>query len=425
VLRRATIADIDAVARFNGRIHEPERPHLARMLETWTRSLMDGTHPTCRVSDFTVVEDTAKGRIASSLCLIPQVWSYDGVRFGVGRVELVGTLPEYRKRGLVREQFALVHRWSARRRHMIQVITGIPWFYRQFGYEMALELSCRTGARLSQVPQLKEGEREPFRLRPAKESDLALIGRVYNSAAARSPVHCVRGRAIWAHELKGRKPGSVDRALFRVIETRAGEPVGFLATEDHVEWRGLRALFYELKPGVSWLAVTPSVLRHLAKTGAEMAKRDKTEVDSVVLELGSGHPAHQVLPQHFREMSRYAYYIRMPDLAGFLRRIRPVLENRLASSVAAGHTGDLKLTSYVTGLHLEFEHGKLVKCEESTPEEWVTAFPDLTFLQVLFGHRSPEELEHAYADCRVRSGADRVLLNALFPKRPSEVWPLA
>jgi hypothetical protein len=425
VLRRATTADMDALARFNVGIHEPERPRLARMLEAWTRSLMDDTHPTCRASDFTIVEDTAKGRIVSSLCLIPQTWSYDGVRFGVGRVELVGTLPEYRKRGLVREQFALVHRWSARRRHMVQAITGIPWFYRQFGYEMALELSCRTGARLSQVPQLGKGEREPFRLRPAKESDLALIGRVYHASASRSLVHCLRGRAIWTYELKGRKPESVDRALLRVIETPAGAPVGFLAIEDHVEWRAIRTLFYELKPGVSWLAVSPSVLRYLAKTGAEMAKRGKTEVDSVVLELGSGHPAHQVLPRQFRETGRYAYFIRVPDLAGFLSRIRPVLEQRLASSIAVGHTGELKLSFYRTGLHLEFKHGKLVKCEESTPGEWGTAFPNLTFLQVLFGYRSPDELEHAYADCHVRSGADRVLLNALFPKRPSEVWPLA
>jgi hypothetical protein len=34
--------------------------------------------------------------------LISQIWAYEGIPFGVGRPELVGTLPEYRNRGLVR-----------------------------------------------------------------------------------------------------------------------------------------------------------------------------------------------------------------------------------------------------------------------------------------------------------------------------------
>jgi len=50
-------------------------------------------------------------------------------------------------------------------------------------------------------------------------------------------------------------------------------------------------------------------------------------------------------------------------------------------------------------------------------------FPGLGFLQLLFGRRSLAELEHAAADCRVNAEEARVLLDALFPKRPSCVWP--
>ena len=34
------------------------------------------------------------------------------------------------------------------------------------------------------------------------------------------------------------------------------------------------------------------------------------------------------------------------------------------------------------------------------------------------------ELEHAFPDCRVMSDEARVLLNILFPKLPSRVWPI-
>jgi hypothetical protein len=49
-------------------------------------------------------------------------------------------------------------------------------------------------------------------------------------------------------------------------------------------------------------------------------------------------------------------------------------------------------------------------------------FPDLTFLQLLFGFRALEELEPAFPDCVVRTNEARALLDALFPKTPSDVW---
>ncbi len=58
----------------------------------------------------------------------------------VGRIELVGTDPAYRRQGLIRQQMDAIHKRSAAKGEMIQAITGIPWYYRQFGYEMALNL---------------------------------------------------------------------------------------------------------------------------------------------------------------------------------------------------------------------------------------------------------------------------------------------
>jgi hypothetical protein len=42
-------------------------------------------------------------------------------------------------------------------------------------------------------------------------------------------------------------------------------------------------------------------------------------------------------------------------------------------------------------------------------------FPDLTFLQLLFGHRTPSELQRARADCYRRNVRTRLLLEVLFP----------
>jgi hypothetical protein len=53
------------------------------------------------------------------------------------------------------------------------------------------------------------------------------------------------------------------------------------------------------------------------------------------------------------------------------------------------------------------------------------AFPEYTFLHVLFGHRSFDELRHAFVDCYVHNPTARVLINALFPKRDSFVQAVA
>ena len=56
-------------------------------------------------------------------------------------------------------------------------------------------------------------------------------------------------------------------------------------------------------------------------------------------------------------------------------------------------------------------------------DEGLVHFPYLTFLQILFGQRSYKEVEAAYADCFGKGEAE-VILNVLFPKKASTVWPI-
>jgi hypothetical protein len=138
---------------------------------------------------------------------------------------------------------------------------------------------------------------------------------------------------------------------------------------------------------------------------------------------------YQVIPERLPATRKpYAWYVRVADLPDFLRHIAPVLEQRLAKSFLVGHTGDLKLNFYRSGLRLVFAHGKLTAVEPwaSTREDWGSAgFPDHTFLQLLFGYRTMEELNYAFADCWTGSDEARVLLNTLFPKQASHVWAIA
>jgi hypothetical protein len=280
LLRRATPADAEALADFNAQVHrdrDAKEPN--ERVRAWVQDLMSGTHPTFRPEDFTLVEDTHTGAIVSSLCLISQTWTYEGIPFKVGRPEIVGTHPDYRRRGLVRAQFETIHRWSAERGEVVQAITGIPWYYRQFGFG-----------------------------------------------------------------------------------------------------------------------------------------------------LGEEHPVYAAFAGCLPEVrDPYAWYIRVADLVGFVRHVAPALERRLAASDAAGYTGELKVSFYRSGLLLKLEQGRLTEITNWSPDpsDWGNAaFPNLTFLHLLFGHRTCDELRYVFCDCWTDNSEVRAVLDGLFPKRPSHVWAI-
>ena len=432
VLRRAAVEDTEALVEFNALVHglpgEPNEP-----FRVWTRDLMGGRLPSFRPDDFMLVERTDTSAIVSSLNLISQRWSYEGIEFPVGTIELVGTHIDYRHRGLVRAQMQAVHELSAQKGHLVQAINGIPWYYRQFGYELALELGGGRASYASNVPQLEEYETEPYLVRPVADADLPFLARVYGNGMRRYLVSCVRDDTMLRYELHGRSPDAADPVVMRVIERANAQPVGLLVHVPHLSRGNLRVLLYELGPEASWLMVTPSVLRYLKRTGEQYATRDnKAPFSALALALGTEHPVYHPFKERLPRADReHAWYVRVPNLPRFIRHIGPVLERRVERSFGAGYSGELTISFPKNWLRLSFRKGRLADVESWTPmdiddrqarELRHAFFPGLTFLQLLLGFRSVEELEHAFPDCLIDSVEARQPLSVLFPKRASAIW---
>jgi hypothetical protein len=425
-LRRSVPEDADALAEFNARVHSddgPEKPD--ERLAVWTRDLLTRPHPTFKPDGFTIVEEISSGRIVSSLNLIPQTWTYEGIPFEVGRPELVGTLPEFRDRGLMRVQFDEIHKWSAERGQVVQAITGIPYFYRKFGYEMAMDLSGERFGYEAHVPRLKEDEQEPYRIRPATPADLPFLAEVYERTQQRYPIVCQRTPEIWQYELDGQSEKHVNRLEKRIIENESGEPLGYLMHPCFLVMDGVFGFAYELVSGVSWLAVTASVIRYLWETGKAYAERDKKSCTCFGFILGAQHPVYAALGSSLPSVNRpYAWYLRVHDLPGFIRHIAPALEKRLADSIAVGHTGKIRINRYSNMLVLSLEGGKLTGVDEETrsPTDYGDlALPELTILQLVFGRSSFYEVHAAHPDAYFDREQACILLNILFPKAHSNV----
>ena len=418
ILRQATPADIDAVAAFAVRIHDDPS------LGVSVRDLMRGEHPTTGAQDFVLVVDTtADNTIVAMAGVLAQTWAYHGITFGIGNPEFIATDPAHRKRGLMRAVMDGLHAVSSGRGDLIQAIQGLRWFYRQFGYEYALNPGPQRQLRLSDIPLLPEGRREPYRIRRITEEDIPWIMPLYRRQCQGSLITNVLDESIRRHDVSGYSPGSdLGDWTFAIVDPQ-GQFAGYFSTWAD-PWGAFTVKELATTQEEALLQALPSVLRFIqSQRVTHAAEFQEQGPEAITFLLAANHPAYEILDPRLGEVqSRQDWYIRVPDLPAFIHRIGPVLERRLADSALRGFTGELKMTTFQGGLRLVFDRGNLSAATDWEAAEGeafhVTGFPPLVFLKLLFGYRSLEELVYAFPDCWA-DDQDTLLLNALFPKRRS------
>jgi GNAT superfamily N-acetyltransferase len=434
VQRWSTPEDTENIAQLCGLVFrdKEDEPINIRMMDN-VRRQMSGNYPLMGPGDYAVIEDTGKegNPLVACTCLWRQEWEYEGIAFGVGQPEFVATHPNYRHRGLIRALFDMLHARSEAEGRLVQGITGIPYFYRQFGYEYALELEGRRVTYLSLIPRAQASTPEPYALRAAAPEDIPLLMELYNRQRSTSMIWSVASERFWRYQIEEVKdPLVVGKQMgVRMIVDDAGAVQGYAMLAIKRWGSNLAVYATNVAAGVSWHAVVPPLLRALQAYGMQIPAvgPDVPPLNAISFWLGSAHPIYEVLGEALAPFYEppYAWYIRVPDVPAFLRHIAPALERRVASSAAAAYTGEFTLDFYRGGLHMVFDKGHITHIEPWRAPVYGNnadaSCPALVFLQLLFGYRSLDELRYAYPDVRVENSKAEVLLNALFPKKFSWV----
>jgi hypothetical protein len=434
VLRWSTAADLEQIGILYETVfrQKPDQP-LGNRMTQWALDVGSGRHPAAGPGDFALVEDTQRGQIAAALMVLRQTWRYDEIPFEIGRPEAVASLPDYRNRGLVRGIFDLFHARSAARHQMAQGITGIGYFYRQFGYEYAIDLEGAREVSFRTLPRLKEGQSEPFSLRPATLEDLPFLRTVYERECHGFPGYEARvttafDESWWRWIFDGQNPESGQGCSPYIVIDTDGQALGYVMTS-RLRWNDALGIFgISAADGAPLNRMLPSMLRGLEAISKTLepwrVDSDTKEPNRLIFVLGDSHPIYAALNHSWVSKTEpaYAWYVRVPNLPAFMHKIAPSLERRLANSPAAGYSGDLKLDFYRDGLRLVFENGKLTTSEQWRRPVWnpetKAGFPPLVFLQLLFGRRSLADLRYAFPDVWADDDTT-VVLNALFPKQRS------
>jgi hypothetical protein len=276
VVRRATADDAEPVAVFVADVlRRQDAPEPSTAMGAWVHDLVSGRHPSVRAEDCFLVTDKPTGAIVSCATLISQQWSFGGVRVAVGQPELIGTRAGQRGRRLVTALMEAMHRESAARGHHLLSITGIPWFYRQFGYELALERGGGPMIPAAALADLDPAAAAAYRVRPATEPDAPFLASIEAEAARRNLVWALRDERLWRYEIAGHCEQSAIRRVIDIVERPDGAPVGYVMYAPRF-WRGaaVAVIAFEVSAGVSWRAVWIPLLAHLKAQGEAVAARD-------------------------------------------------------------------------------------------------------------------------------------------------------
>ncbi len=398
VLRTATSQhDADRVAEFNATIHGPG-------VGVMTRDLILG-HPHTSGRDLVFVEDTSTGRVVSSLFLIPWTWRVDGAEIRSAEMGIVGTLEPYRRRGLIRRQVAWFNQRLRERGCALSHIQGIPYYYRQFGYQYALPLEGGYRLEHRDAPQ-PESSGASFTFRRAGEDDAPALMALYDDAARDLAIHALRDGAVWQYLLH-ESSGSEMQTDTWLIFAGDGQPAGYYRAPHHhfgAEFTVNETSRLSFECAVAALDHIKSLSVAQGAPGIRLCLPAST----TLMRLAKACGAH--------DRGTYQWQIMIPDTAGLLRALGPALEMRLAHSPFAGLTRNVLLDFYRDRVTLRFERGRLVEVAgAASGTEGGYRFPPQAFIPLVLGHRSLQEQRETYPDIGVW-GHGSMLIETLFPK---------
>jgi predicted acetyltransferase len=368
-------------------------------VENMVRKFLE-KHPRMSLKDHLLVKH--RNRAVAGLQIIPQTWSLGGVELKIAEVGCVSTHPEFRGRGLQRLLMDHAHKQIQEEGYDLSVIEGIPYFYRQFGYEYAIPLDIKTSMEMEDIPVYEE----KHEIRSLEPEDIPMVMELLDHHNQRYLIHGVRDRGIWEMQEKEFPSENVKSETFVCL--KEGKITSYFRKKGEKD----REIIIE----ASEMSVTQirSMLNFI-----------RTRSPKGILEsrLSSDHPVTILLKSLGAETSRhYAWQIRITHLPALLRKLIPLFEERLAKSLYRDLDLEINLNFYKFTIKTTILDGRIQEMvnEPNRGVREVRINP-YVFPKLLTGYKSIDELTSIYPDIRIEP-AYRELINTLFPKGPSFIY---
>lgn len=394
-----------------------------RYVAKYCRDFTSTYHPHSSANELAVVMNPT-GTVVAGAVLMRVPMQYAGINLSMGKPEVVATHPDYRSRGYIREIFKLLHARSHARGDLLQGITGVPYIYERLGYHYAIDYEQRTTVHLT--PQQHTTSTPAIHVRRATLDEFPQFVELYDAErhARNQMITTPFDYAYFKYLLEDCTSIHVWMPTL-ICTPDSGEVIGFMLLANAKLDNKYTIFGLGLKPGFPLAQYLTAIINATAQYRQLVTLRhtqDET-VNGIVFDLDASHPAHHILQNisHATYDEGYSWYIRVPDMPALLRRIRPVLEHRIAASEFRGITHQLTVSLYDATLVFAWKDGKLQDISQhahakdgSAPNRYTLPL----LLKQLFGRNSYAEMRRWHHEL-ARSAYDGALLDTMFPKHTS------
>ena len=348
------------------------------------------------------IEDNSTGQIISSLTFLPLEWRFEGKLLPVCEMGFVGTLKEYRGKGLVGKLNEFYERVMMERGYLLSCLRGIPYYYRRFGYEFILSLDERLSLSPNQIPSK---ELSHIDIRKASRKDIGYIENQYNSNSNNFLIS--NNFDTESFYFKFMNDSFNNSRLSAYIIGESGKPEGYFLIGMSFDNEVYTIITSQLSP--------PQMIKLLQHLN-EYSKKEQdlnlnvaefSEFGKYILSIGG------------KLRSNYSWQIKVPDLKRFFESIKAVLENRVEKSEFNNLSKTVIISDYKQSIELTFFKGKIedIKIERGYPdaEKCDVRIPGVMLLKLLLGDRTVDEINYIIKDAILKPSSKK-LIEILFPR---------
>jgi hypothetical protein len=394
--------DIQKYVAFNADYNNPN--------EGLNTNLLLRHLPGSQFDNFQLVADESSGKIVATTCLIPWLFSFEGIPLKAAQLEQVLSHPEYRRHGLVKLQIKRFMQAVAERQFDISFIWGIPYYYRQYGYSYCIEGNTFESLPSWRIPSPGPNRLTNFRLRPATREDSPQLTRLYRRAMDGVAFHIIRDDGYWRYLLEHAR-----LAVQIVEDASSGQPAGYVGLLGSPDSQTITVL----ESGVTNQEAGWAVLQALkAQTSGEIKINWPKQGTLAQLARGLGSVTD----------TGGQWLFHFTDPAAFLAKIGPALERRLAVSDCAGLTHNMIINLFHQAYRLSFQSGKLAAVDSlgfldssMGADGGDLCIPPDAFVRLVLGYRGLDQLTDTWPDIVIKSES-RHLVDTLFPRVESYLY---
>ncbi|MHA2026402.1 MAG: GNAT family N-acetyltransferase [Candidatus Thorarchaeota archaeon] len=409
-----TDKELEELIEFNSEVHdEDDAEELRRQIEN-----LPGFG---RELNF-YIRDVDKGFIVTSLNAVPSLWAYEEVVLQNLELGWVGTLKEYRRKGLVRVLYEHFDKLLHEGEYDISTIQGIPYYYRQFGYDFVLPMDRTLWLTVDQLPTIDEEKKPEYmtvQIREAIPNDLNEIMNLYDEHNRQLQVYISRSRELWEVQEETKMEFESEYRTF-VLEDNNGV-IGYLRLAKPKKSKGPYGS--TLRVMESSIKTYPGVMRTLQLIKAEALKNEFYRVG--ITGPSTNNLSRIALDLGGQIRGGWKHQLRIPSILHLLQKISPVLEKRLLGSMFEGLTKDLTINTFRNCYLLKFVNGKVknitdIGMQEVDESRGFRAPPN-DLVRLIFGVNDIDEIRNNNIDFIV-SWELKSLVATLFPKGESCIY---